>query len=514
MCLAIYRPKGRKFPDEVFINGFDNNEDGAGFAFIDEVKNKLVVVKGLMTKEKFFEEFKKIGDAEAIIHFRRASPGMTINEEQTHPFYCDTADTFECLVRDADGHGVNDDKGKPLVRASFEFAVLHNGKLPWKSTNKKSDTHCYFEDILEPAFQDNPEFIGKLYAHRLIINHVGEDNKIVVMRLDVEACKSMVWILNDKEKPAHNKFGCWFSNYSYDYKRVDVSYEPPSTSIDDVLDRRWRTDGPPYTGKPYKYVASTNYHGEDWDRAMHDLPAGFYGRGKDLFGRKKYHGYKKHDFQRDAGTLPDTAPDKYGWYWSGSRHMFVNKNTDAIADTLSYRARPSWADPAPVNGCIYKDGLKPNDCGLILDAQGNILVTVRAKDEPVDKTVIKDTSTYVDPMVGLYYLDEIDKRIFKRLAFDYCQKALGHEGKRGKTIGDQIKIMREDARTVVEELSKVNNEQLDLWLINRHKHHGDVIRFLMESASKAIFKEGVLALGVIDEAKGGELIVLPDQSKK
>ena len=108
MCLIIHKPKGNSLEESVYKNGFDNNEDGAGFAYVQQDPNNpnrrvLRVEKGFMKFPKFYKRLQELGDEEMIIHFRRASPGMVVSEPMCHPFYVDTGDTqFETESRDKD----------------------------------------------------------------------------------------------------------------------------------------------------------------------------------------------------------------------------------------------------------------------------------------------------------------------------------------------------------------------------------------------------------------------------
>ena len=109
MCLIIHRKQGKKLDESVYRNAWDNNEDGAGIAYLDHDVNEpsfkvLRISKGFMTYDRLINKIKSLGDCEMLIHFRRASPTMVVNEAMTHPFYVDTQDTvYEMPCVDKDG---------------------------------------------------------------------------------------------------------------------------------------------------------------------------------------------------------------------------------------------------------------------------------------------------------------------------------------------------------------------------------------------------------------------------
>ena len=111
-----------------------------------------------------------------------------------------------------------------MMRATYEYAIMHNGKLPWRSTVSLSDTRCFVDDILEPAFRQNPFAMGQPYFLTLLQGFVGPENKLCVMRYDAESDKTSVTFINHTTKPAHMKYAAAGSpTYSYDYERDQVA---------------------------------------------------------------------------------------------------------------------------------------------------------------------------------------------------------------------------------------------------------------------------------------------------
>lgn len=190
MCLIIVKPAGVSIDEENYFAGFDWNDNGAGFCYIED--DKLVVDKGYMKFKKFMKAVRDKESLELVIHFRRASPGMVINEQNCHPF-----------------------EFKSKTFPNFSFAMVHNGRLDYHFTHGKSDTRCFAEEVLFPHLDRDPWFLDDepgRFILKQAINKMGI-NKMVVMRWDAEAKKSEVYIINPEAGIKDLK--CWFSNDSY-----------------------------------------------------------------------------------------------------------------------------------------------------------------------------------------------------------------------------------------------------------------------------------------------------------
>lgn len=87
MCLAIFKSAGAVLPEESIRNGWINNSDGGGYAFIH--KGKIVVRKGFMTLKEFLASYaidsKKYKKSPFVVHFRIRSMGDR-GPENTHPY--------------------------------------------------------------------------------------------------------------------------------------------------------------------------------------------------------------------------------------------------------------------------------------------------------------------------------------------------------------------------------------------------------------------------------------------
>ncbi len=206
MCIIIDKDKGVKYPPpEVLSECWWHHDDGAGFMFFDE-SGKLVIKKGFMKEKDLMEALKPYEDLRVTIHFRNASPGMEINAENTHPFYC-AGDTFTTS------------DGKP----KFHFSLVHNGRLHWIHTKDKSDTACFWEMVLAPILDQNPWFLDSQAGVDMLYLAIrpqftsDKPNKFVIFRHEEEAAEgtdpNTTYIFGKKEGLIEH--GCWFSNDSF-----------------------------------------------------------------------------------------------------------------------------------------------------------------------------------------------------------------------------------------------------------------------------------------------------------
>ena len=169
MCIAIAKNIGVDVPsEETLRHCWDNNPDGAGFAFAHE--GNVFIKKGFMTWDNFINSFKfwdnKINfkNKGLLIHFRIATHGGT-NASMTHPFPIET------------------DEGA-LSKPEYitNYAVVHNGIISLTSSKASrtqgiSDTAIFIRDYLSliaknKRWFNNPnniELIEKLIDSKMAI---------------------------------------------------------------------------------------------------------------------------------------------------------------------------------------------------------------------------------------------------------------------------------------------------------------------------------------------------------
>lgn len=173
MCVAILKPKGVAISEEVLKNCWDNNPDGAGFAYVK--RRKVVTLKGFMSFEKFIEEYRKAEPSNRdsspfVIHFRIATAGR-VCPENTHPF-------------------------------PVEGGVLvHNGHMFYTDrTGEKSDTRLFCEDTMD-YLKGKREWVANKKAIEDAIGY----NKLALLFNDGDYL-----IIN--ENSGMWKDGVWYSN--------------------------------------------------------------------------------------------------------------------------------------------------------------------------------------------------------------------------------------------------------------------------------------------------------------
>ena len=192
MCIIIYKPEGISLFPETIENAFENNPDGAGFAYVED--GKITIAKGYFSVEDFNAAYAPHEKKQALLHFRIKTHGE-IHEENCHPF-----------------------------NVSPNLVFAHNGvfhKMPYDKV--KSDTVLFNELILQN--------IVRIYGKRIvfdkhmipIFNEYSSFSKYVFMDN-----AGRVSIINEKDGQWNSK--CWFSNDSFRKRQKYQSYvTPPET---------------------------------------------------------------------------------------------------------------------------------------------------------------------------------------------------------------------------------------------------------------------------------------------
>ena len=153
MCIAIAKPIGVEIPnDDILTNCFNNNPDGAGFAF--NHNNEVVIRKGYMKLKDFLDAFHKYDEKfnfknrGVLIHTRITTHGGT-NPQMCHPF------------------PINSDEGAlKKIEYCSPFAVVHNGIISLTSseaTKKQdmSDTAIFVQKYLTKIAKNKNWFNNK-----------------------------------------------------------------------------------------------------------------------------------------------------------------------------------------------------------------------------------------------------------------------------------------------------------------------------------------------------------------
>lgn len=181
MCIAIMVKKGLTLKENALKLCWDNNPDGAGFAWPED--GKVKVFKEVKDFDKFYTEYKKVKETyngNMLLHFRIATHGE-VCEENCHPF----------LVND-------------------KLAFIHNGIISNVVKDKKeSDTILFNKKVLQTL----PVGFHKNAALKTLMEEYVGRSKLVFLDADGEFS-----IVNESLGTWDSE--CWFSNDSYKTKKV------------------------------------------------------------------------------------------------------------------------------------------------------------------------------------------------------------------------------------------------------------------------------------------------------
>lgn len=199
MCLIVSVPSSSAPSCRALREGWDSNPDGAGFSVIREGRAP-VTRKGFTDFYVFYQALMDVtgywsGKCSAVVHFRKASPGLTVTKAMCHPFRFRS----QC--------------------GQYAFTVFHNGWLDWRTTPSKSDTACFISDLLKPILGFNPVLMDFPAGHTLVERAIGRGNKMVILRYDRKAKVTVTYTLNAwtacNGRVGHEVDGVWYSNHSY-----------------------------------------------------------------------------------------------------------------------------------------------------------------------------------------------------------------------------------------------------------------------------------------------------------
>ncbi len=222
MCIAIAKPIGVDVPnDDILTNCFNNNPDGAGFAF--NHNNEVIIRKGYMKLKDFLDAFHKYDkkfnfkNRGVLIHTRITTHGGT-NPQMCHPF------------------PINSDEGAlKKIEYCSPFAIVHNGIISLTSgeaTKKKdmSDTAIFVQKYLTKIAKNknwfnnkaNIELIEELIDSKMAV--LNGNGKIIMTSGFTE--DNGIFYSNSSYKENRYKRVYdwdWYDDYDYDYSN-DYGY--------------------------------------------------------------------------------------------------------------------------------------------------------------------------------------------------------------------------------------------------------------------------------------------------
>lgn len=183
MCIAILSPQDVVVPYDHLQESFDSNPDGAGFMYAEN--DQLIIEKGFMDFDSFYQAYAPHQEKACAIHFRIKTHGK-VNPDNTHPF-----------------------------QVGKHMGVIHNGiinNVDTRDAPEMSDTYHFNEKFLAPIYRKDSRFAYKEHFKDLIKSYIGY-SKLVFLNN-----KGHYSIVN--ESAGHWDNGVWYSNKSY------VKYTP------------------------------------------------------------------------------------------------------------------------------------------------------------------------------------------------------------------------------------------------------------------------------------------------
>lgn len=207
MCVIAFIKAGFVLKRDDAAKMFNANRDGAGFAYVDDTLGRVIVHKGYLAFERFWEAYNTASDKFAhsspfIVHFRVATKGR-ICDANCHPFLM--------------GHG--------------KAALAHNGSL-WGGSRKDpvSDTREFVED-LEASLVNRevftPEVITELERalgwNKFVILYSNKDYVIIGEKHGSWSSDKRIWTsntlwVNHSERVVYNNNP--YANTCYSHSRM------------------------------------------------------------------------------------------------------------------------------------------------------------------------------------------------------------------------------------------------------------------------------------------------------
>ncbi len=196
MCIIIHKETGVKAPNKSTLKTcWENNPDGAGYAFLREGESKAMARKGFMEFDSFFKALKKdkvqVNDT-LIIHFRIGTSGR-LDETATHPFPV--------------SRSVTDLRALEYRTTDLLF---HNGVLSGGSQSL-SDTQEFVRDIVAPL----KNVLSDSGVHE-VLEHLSSGSRLLLIAGGV-ALRTGAWDYDKKTK-------LYFSNTGWKKQPIKTKY--------------------------------------------------------------------------------------------------------------------------------------------------------------------------------------------------------------------------------------------------------------------------------------------------
>ena len=186
MCIAILAPIGRVVDNARLYRGWSINDDGAGFAYVDE-NDKIVIVKGFDKYGKFHTAYaaaaeKYSATSPFLVHMRIGSAGDRRTSINTHPF----AFTPE------------EGPAGALIHNGTMF--YPQGEIAGTPDDRKSDTRIFAEQL-------GPKLVYEdVKAAADLLERVVGYSRLAILYANRE------YVILNEERPGLWLDGVWYSN--------------------------------------------------------------------------------------------------------------------------------------------------------------------------------------------------------------------------------------------------------------------------------------------------------------
>jgi len=202
MCIICVKQAGVKLPKDKTIRAmFENNSNGAGFAYKTEKDDTVKIEKGFFEVKAFIDAVRSKVRREysAVLHFRLATSGAT-DAGNCHPFP---------VLRDVET--------MRQTSAIVEIAAAHNGVFSMPTDKLYSDTQLWIASRLA-----DDSIVKNL--HRSAVQHLLQDS-LGTSKLAIIA-KSMKNVLMFGAFEHDKKSGLYYSNTGYKKDREYWRFMP------------------------------------------------------------------------------------------------------------------------------------------------------------------------------------------------------------------------------------------------------------------------------------------------
>lgn len=215
MCIIFVKEKGVQLPGyETFKNMVESNPHGNGFAYLDTNSKKVVIRKGFMSLDEYYQAITEIPNATdvPIVGHSRITTHGTTSKGNCHP--------FPISSKNAD---------LKATKIETDLAIIHNGIIPLKQNTNDikadlSDTMSYIKNTLYPRYKANKYFYK---------------SEKMLKQIEQEIQSKMVFFNNRGEIVIANKQlfiednGIFYSNDSYLSWEYDNFYYGKNKKYDD-----------------------------------------------------------------------------------------------------------------------------------------------------------------------------------------------------------------------------------------------------------------------------------------